>query len=202
MLAKELMTQPVITVRPDVTVKDAIKRLDKHNITAMPVVDERDQLVGIISEADLLHDTVVDDPRAHMRPTEERDEPTSTVVAQVMTLHVVSVHEGTDASDIARLMLETGVKSIPVVEDQMVVGMVSRRDLIRALATTDNRIRDEIAILLSETGLTGWAVTVDDGAVSLFGAGEPRDLRLAVTLARTARGVTSVTVAPAATTEG
>ncbi|HSI92057.1 MAG TPA: CBS domain-containing protein, partial [Jiangellaceae bacterium] len=68
MLAHEIMTSPVVTVEPDLPLKDAIRMLDKHDITAMPVLDDRERLVGIISEADLLRSEIVSDPRAHARP--------------------------------------------------------------------------------------------------------------------------------------
>jgi predicted transcriptional regulator len=59
-----------------------------------------------------------------------------------MTAHVMSVTDAVNALDIARVMLETGVKSVPVVRDHTVIGVVSPSDIIHALATSDERIRD------------------------------------------------------------
>src|SRR5918994_1790442 len=148
MWAHEVMTSPVVTVRPDAPVKEAILLLDRHDITALPVLDEDERLVGVISEADLLRGGVADDPRAHVLPVDRWHEHAGTTVADVMTRRVVTARENTDASDIARIMLDTGVKSLPVVRGHTVVGIVSRRDLIRALATTDEQIRAEIESLL------------------------------------------------------
>lgn len=196
MLVRELMTKRVVTVRPYVAVKDAVRRLERHHITAMPVLGDGHRLVGIVSEVDLLRDAVVDDPRAHARPTESWHETTPLMVEDVMTPHVITVHETTDVAEVARIMLETGIKSIPVVQADRVVGMISRSDVIRALATSDARISEEVTDLLRETGLLGWSVIVDDGDVAVFGEGSPRDRKVVETLARTARGVRSVSVAP------
>jgi len=64
MLAREIMTSPVITVEPDMPIRDAMRVLDRHDITAVPVVDEDERLVGIVSEADLLRGGITPDPRA------------------------------------------------------------------------------------------------------------------------------------------
>ena len=192
MLAREVLTSPVVTVGPDATIKDAMRMLDRHDITSLPVVDDDERLVGLVSEADLLRGEVLEDPRAHARPFAERREPPAATVADVMTRHVVTTHEGGDASDIARLMLDSGVKSIPVVHGQHVIGIVSRRDLIRVLAATDEQIRDEIRSLLAEAGLGGWTASVADGEVELVGQGSPREIRIVEILARTVAGVRGV----------
>lgn len=189
MLAHEIMTSPVITASRELPVKDAIRLLDKHDITAMPIVDERERLIGIISEADLLRGEILRDPRAHARPVDDDDVPPAATVSDVMTVGVLAVHESTDASDIARLMLDTGCKSIPVTRGQRVVGIVSRRDLIRALASDDNRIEASIEGLLAEAGLMGWRAHVHDGQVTLTGEGSSKDARIAAILARTVPGV-------------
>jgi CBS domain-containing protein len=192
MLAHEIMTSPVVTVEPDLPLKDAIRMLDKHDITAMPVIDEQQRLIGIVSEADFLRGEIVPDPRAHARPVADEVPARPDTVGEVMTVGVLAVHESTDASDIARLMLETGVKSIPVTRGRRVVGIVSRRDLIRALASDDSRIEASIDGLLTEAGLEGWRALVTDGEVTLIGEGSGRDARIATILARTVPGVSSV----------
>lgn len=192
MLAREIMTSPPITATPDQTVKEAIRTLDRHEITALPVVDERHRLVGIVSEADLLRGELISDPRAHVGTAVDDSEAAPKTVADVMTTGVLAVHESTDAADIARLMLDTGVKSIPVVHGQRVVGIVSRRDLIRVLAVSDDRIQEEIQRLFAEAGLDGWTATVAEGHVEVAGSGSERDARIAAILARTVAGVSAV----------
>jgi CBS domain-containing protein len=109
-----------------------------------------------------------------------------------MTTRVLSVNEGVEAIDIARMMLETGVKSIPVVRKRTVVGIVSRSDIIHALATNDERIRNEAQTLLVDADIQGWAVAVNDGEVVLTGPDGSHDGRIAEILTRTVTGVTAV----------
>lgn len=162
MIAGELMTREIVTVDPDTTVKEAIQLLNKYGITSMPVVNDEDRLVGVVSEADLLRGEVFDDVApAHIQTADSWQEPTPRTVGDVMTTHVLSVTERVEAIDIARVMLETGVKSVPVVRESKVVGIVSRSDIIHALATSDERIRDEIQALLVDADLPGWNVAVN-----------------------------------------
>jgi CBS-domain-containing membrane protein len=194
MLAREVMTSPVVSIGPEASVKDAVRLLDRHDITALPVIDDRDRLVGIVSEADVLLGEVSPDPRAHVRPVRDLPEAAATV-ADVMTRAVMTVHKGADVADIAQLMLDTGVKSVPVTHGHQVVGIVSRRDLIHALARADDRIQAEIQDLFTEAGLAGWTVWVDDSEVQLAGPGSERDTRIATILARTVPGVGDVHLA-------
>jgi CBS domain-containing protein len=191
--AGELMTRQIVTISPDTTVKEAIQQLNKHGITSMPVVDDENRLVGVVSEADLLREEVFDDVPTHVTP-ESWPEPTPCTVGDVMTTHVLSVSERIEAVDIARVMHETGVKSVPVVRDRKVIGVVSRSDIIHALATNDERIRDETQALLADADLPGWSVAVDDGEVVLTGPDGSHDGRIAEILTRTVTGVTAVRV--------
>jgi CBS domain-containing protein len=191
MLAREIMTSPVVTAEPDLPIKDAARLLDRNDITALPVLDEQQRLVGIVSEADLLHGEIAHDPRGHARPVDDDKERAATV-SDVMTLGVITVNENTDAADIARLMLDTAVKSIPVTHGARVVGIVSRRDLIRVIATRDDWIEDEIRQLFSDAGIKGWDIEVVDGEARIIGAGSPDDARVAAVLARTVAGVARV----------
>jgi CBS domain-containing protein len=194
MYAQEIMTRHIVTIGPMATVKEAIQRLNRYGITSMPVVDDDDRLVGIVSEADLLRGGVLDAGSAHRHAPGSWPEQVPGVVGDVMTAHVLSVTEAVDAVDIARVMLETGVKSVPVVRDNTVVGVVSRSDIIHALATSDERIRDQAKELLGEADLHGWTVAVDDGEVVLTGPDDSADGRIAEILTRTVSGVAAVRV--------
>lgn len=197
MLAREVMTAPAITLAPDDTVKHAITVLDKADVTAAPVVDESGALVGIVSEADLLRGGVEHDPRGHVRAVEPAHEPVPRRVQEVMSTHVHVISEAADAADIADLMLATGVKSLPVVRGREVLGMVSRRDLLRELARDDERIQVEVTSRLSEyAGGASWQVSVDDGIVTIAGASGPEQERVATILARTVAGVVLVETIP------
>lgn len=192
MLAREVMTSPVVTTSPQASVKEAARLLDRHDITAVPVVDDLERLVGIVSEADLLRGRVLQDPRSHTGPIHEQPELRGSTVAHVMTTAVMTAQEGADVAGIAQLMLDTGVKSVPVVRGHHVVGIVSRRDLVRLLAMSDERIQAEIQGLLGQAGLVDWSASVDDGVVDLSGHGSQRETRIAAILARTVAGVSAV----------
>ncbi len=103
----EAMTSPAITVRPDTSCKEAAGLLARHRISALPVVDGRGRLVGIVSEADLLPLEAVPDPRALATPVASRREPLPSRVEEVMTREVVSVDEG---ADLGRLLAAEGLR--------------------------------------------------------------------------------------------
>jgi CBS domain-containing protein len=153
----------------------------RREISAVPVVDG-DQLVGIVSEAD---------PRAHLAPVREPPAQVPRVVAEVMTREVVALPEGADATEAGRLMLELAIKSIPVVREGRVVGIVARRDLLRVLARGDEDIAGELRALLEEElgPPSPYRVAVRDGVVELTGPPDPTTRRLATLLVRGVPGV-------------
>jgi CBS domain-containing protein len=202
MKAKELMTTAVVTVRPDDSVKEAAQRLVRQRITAAPVVDSGGRVVGIVSEADLVGREVLPDPRAQIRPVGDVAPPH--VVRDVMSRNVIAVAPDCDGALVARVLVQSRVKSVPVLDGEQLVGIVSQRDLLRILARSDEEIREDVVRRLDEYtgGAVRWSVTVQDGAVELAGeAGD--DYRIPVLLARTVPGVTEVRVVtrqPAAAT--
>ncbi len=189
----EAMTSPAITVRPGTSCKEAAGLLARHRISALPVVDERGRLVGIVSEADLLPLETTPDPRALATPLVPHPEPLPTRVDEVMTREVMSVDEDTDLGLAARRMLETGVKRLPVLHGDRVVGVISRHDLIKVMARSDADLEASIQRLLADEGmrLAGLRVRVRDGVVELSGQ-DRSTLRLAQILARTVPGVLDV----------
>jgi CBS domain-containing protein len=200
MLVRELCTRDVAAVLDDAALDAAIRLLADRGVSALPVVDRAGRVVGIISEADVLRLQLAADPRAHLQPTA----PGGTArwpdtVREVMTPEPVTAHEGTDVADVARLMADTGWKSVPVVDDRgLLVGMVSRSDVIRVLATSDEEIAHRVRRLLTETGRTEVVVDVARGVVTVAGARTPREERLVDALVSTCRGVRGVVVAASA----
>ncbi|HZD00715.1 MAG TPA: CBS domain-containing protein [Actinomycetes bacterium] len=188
------MTSPVVTVTPDTSVKAAAALLVEHGFTALPVVDAG-TLVGIITEADLVPLESTPDPRSHMAPLQVTGQRVPRAVAEVMTSEVVTVPPDADIAQAAQLMLAHALRSIPVTANGRLVGIVTRRDLLRVLARSDEEIRRDLAALLSEE-LPGEpvGVAVADGTVTLTFAStvETSDRRIAVLLASTVPGVLSV----------
>jgi len=193
MQARQIMTRSVLTVRPGTTIREAATLLLENGITAAPVLDAQDELVGMVSEGDLVIDRFHHDPRSQLRPV--RDEPPGPqTVAEVMTTTVVALSPSADAADLAETMLSADVRSIPIVEGAAVVGIVSRRDLLRTLIRDDAAIREEVLARLDRyrEPADSWGVEVTDGSVLLIGDFDDVDGRAAIALARTVPGVETV----------
>ncbi len=149
MQAREAMSHPVITVRNDATVGLAARLLTGHGFTALPVTDEDGALVGIVSEIDLLRGWTAPDPLAGRsraaRPAREL------TVGEVMTSPVESLTPGADVAHAVRMMDDERIRSLPIVDGFAIVGMLTRRDLLRAALARDDRVlATEISHQLAE----------------------------------------------------
>jgi CBS domain-containing protein len=194
MRAPDFMTSPAVTLSARTTIRDAGVLLLDHGYNAVPVVDDQEQLIGIVSEADLLRGRVGADPRAHLRPLAIDASTPPATVGEVMTEQVCALPATADQGDFAAAMIRNKVKTIPVVVGGRVVGMVSASDLLRTYIRTDDQIARDVTDRLRRYagGASPWSVTVSDGVVTLTGrAAEPHG-RLAVVLAETVPGVTRV----------
>jgi CBS domain-containing protein len=194
MRTRDIMTSPVVTVTPDARLKDVAATLVERGFNAVPVVDERGRLVGIVSEADLLK---VDPPpgngvRFGAPPTRQGLPPR--MAREVMTQAVYTMPENADAAAAARLLLRHGLKSVPVVDGDRVVGIVARRDLLRLVARSDQDIRADLERRLKEevSALQRLGIEVGDGVVTFRGAVGALARELPEVLARTVPGVTEV----------
>ncbi|MFJ5708094.1 CBS domain-containing protein [Streptomyces sp. NPDC093105] len=171
-----LMTDDVVTALAGTPFRETPKLLAEHDISGLPVVDDDDHVVGVVSGGDLL---------ARRAPT----------VRGVMSAPAVTVHAEEAAADTARLMVRRGVERLPVVdEEERLVGIVTRRDLLRVFLRPDpeirRRIREEIladAMALPEDAVD---VHVLDGVVTLVGRLQSRGQ--VVTLLRLAERVEGV----------
>jgi CBS domain-containing protein len=190
---RDVMSTPVVTVPPGMPLKEVARLLVTRGISAVPVVD-RGELVGILSEANLIPLELAPDPRAHLARLPDASQTPSRVASEAMTRDVVALPEDADVADAGRLMLERRIKSIPVVRRRRVIGMVARRDLLEVLARTDEAItRDLETLLAAQLGAPSpYRVTVRDGVVDLTGPPDPVDRQLATLLARGVPGVLEV----------
>jgi CBS domain-containing protein len=199
MLVREVMTQWPITVHPETSTREALRRLDEHTISAMPVVRPDGCIVGVVSEADLVRDAVATDPRGHLDISRDLSRDTASpsrpgTVAEVMNHHPVTVGPHVDVAEAVELMTSTSVKSVPVVDDGLhVLGMLSRRDVVHVLARADERLEREIDELYRAVGMD-WTVDVQDGLVTVDGPVGDKARALAETLAATVPGVSGVRV--------
>jgi len=148
MKAADVMVKDVITVKPDSSVDEAIKLLIEHDFSALPVVDDTGHVVGVISESDLMRRPEIGTEK-HRQWWMEAITPAATLahefakahgqrVHEVMSKHVVSASEDTPLGEIATLLERKRIKRIPILRDGKLAGMVSRSNLIQALASSRN----------------------------------------------------------------
>jgi CBS-domain-containing membrane protein len=191
MRAADVMSRPVVTVRADDSVEQATAVLTSHNITSAPVVDSAGDLVGMLSEGDLLRGRVTAEGAVPPVPVEPRP----VTVADVMSTTVVVMSTDADLADVAEAMLYNDVRSVPVVEDDaQLAGIVSRRDILRAAVRTDDIIQMDVQHRLDDyAGERQWTVTVSGGVARVVGRyADSVDERIVAVLARTVPGVSEV----------
>src|SRR5246127_2770528 len=146
MLAMDVMTSEVITVEEDASVPSVAKLMAERGISSVPVIDKDKRVVGMVSEGDLLHRAETGTERRRswwlemMSSTNqlagEYIKSHSGKVKDIMTRNVLSVTEETPVADIAVLLETNRIKRVPVLRDGKLVGIVSRANLVRALAMT------------------------------------------------------------------
>jgi CBS-domain-containing membrane protein len=195
----EIMSSPVITASPSTPVKDAARLLVEHGISAMPVLDAKGALVGIVSEADLIPMQARPDARTQATPQRPSAGRSPRTVSQVMTHEVLTLGAGTEVSQAARSLLEAGVKRMPVVRGRRVIGIVSRRDLVRVIARRDDSMRLEILKRIRELGLvtSDEDVKVELGVAMLGLTGDDRVRNLVESVVLAVPGVLEVRFTPA-----
>lgn len=216
MKARDVMVSPVITVDENETVRDVARLLVEKRISAVPVVDSAGKVVGIVTEADLMHRTETGTERPYSwwlslflgdrTIAADYVKSHATTVKDVMTRDVKTADPDTPLFEIADLFGENHIKRVPIVSKAgNIVGIVSRANIIQAIASArpkleislpDAMIRER---LLDELKKQSWAhvhklnVTVANGVVDLWGFVESEKERQAVTVAAEAiPGVTAV----------
>ncbi|GAA2771111.1 CBS domain-containing protein [Streptomyces showdoensis] len=181
------MTREVVSVRGDAPFKELTRVLTRHRVTAVPVVDGADRVIGVVSEGDLLRKAadraVVPGDRPPVPGLEawERAKAEGTRAEELMSAPAVCARPEWTVVEAARLMEVQGVRRLVVVDaDDRLLGLVSRRDLLAVFLREDEDIRREIVdeVLGSTLRLAAGALTVEvrDGRVELAGRLPLRDL--------------------------
>ena len=215
MQAGAFMTAQVIAVRPEAPLEQAVRLMVENRISGLPVLDAAGRAVGVLTEGDLLRraETGTQGPHASwfdtlFRPGHLADDYVRTHgrrVAEVMTPDPLTVTETTELEDVAHLMRTKRVKRLPVTRAGVVVGIISRADLVKLLAqkldqagvtADDASIRTAIDAELKRQSwapLRSISVSVADGAVALDGVVFDERQRQAIAVAaENAAGVKSV----------
>jgi len=184
---KDVMTAEVAYARRDTPYKELVRLLAERRVSALPVVDEQRQVVGIVSEADLL--VRQQHPANHFqryflerkRERLEHAKAHGTTAARLMTYPAVTVGPQASVAEAARLLRKHLVKQLPVVDpDGRLVGIVSRADVLKVFLRPDEELRQEILeeVIFSELlmGPSRFQVDVHHGVVTLQGRCERRNL--------------------------
>lgn len=215
MQAIDIMTPKVVSVGPDAEVREIAQLLLNHRISAVPVVDEAHQVIGIVSEGDLMRR--VKDESGHRdswwlslfsggKDAGDYVKSHGRKAHEVMTPNPMTVEENTPLHTIARILEKHHIKRVPVLRDGKLVGIVSRANLLQGIAnaavaptqspTDDRQIREAILKEVeNNTGVQveGISVIVDGGAVEVWGLVESLEQKQAVTVAaENVPGVTQV----------
>ena len=208
------MTKPVVTATPDLPVLDVVELMLKHHISALPVVSSDGTLVGLISEGDLIRRSEIGARDysswwlaaigGKVRLAEEFVKTHGMQAAEIMTRDVVTIPETSPVGQIAELLEKHRIKRVPVVSDGKVVGIVSRANLLQALAAQqkqlqaepspgDRALRDRVLQAIEGqpwSDLSHLNVVVTDGVVHYWGKVSSEEVRSALKVA--ARGVPGV----------
>ncbi|MGW2717720.1 CBS domain-containing protein [Streptomyces sp. NPDC001492] len=199
----DLMTRSVVRARRDMPFKEIIKLLADNDITAVPVVDEWDHPIGVVSEADLLRKTSTQADTSGRMPIPhpeawERAKAEGVSAEELMSAPAVCAHPEWTVVEAARRMAAHNVKRLPVVDEaDRLLGIVSRGDLLRIFLRRDDAVHDEITrdVLHGTLGLAPSEVTVQvrQGQVTLGGSVEAKSLIPVIErLCRSVDGVVSV----------
>jgi CBS domain-containing protein len=176
---KNVMTTSVVAVREDANFKEMITVLRSRRVSAFPVLDRADKVIGVVSEADLLlKEAAPDFPKGLVRLSwrlTERSKAAGVTAADVMTRPAVTISEDAPVAEAARLMQSRRVKRLPVVDDTgRLRGIVSRADVLSVFERPDEEIWDDVVkdVVIGEFRLDAemFVVTVRSGVVTVTGS--------------------------------
>jgi CBS domain-containing protein len=215
MRAHQIMTRPVVTVKPDTSIVEAASIMLQRHVSGLPVVDAGDKLVGIVSEGDFIRRSELGTGRKRGRWLRFILGPGKSAadfvhehgrkVSEVMTNSPLTITEDASLAEIVDLMEKNHVKRLPVIRGDRVVGIVSRANLLQAVATLarqvpdptadDDHIRNRVIDILEKNDWCpfGLSVIVKDGIVHLSGViTEEQSRQAAVVAAENVSGVKKV----------
>ena len=203
MKVADVMTNEVVTVPPGASLKEAARLLIEHRISGLPVVDNQNHVLGVVSEADVLPKELggvpLHRPLAWLSGQLEVDRSKfeAHLVGEAMTSPALTIEPNRPVGVAAKLMVERGINRLPVVEDGELIGIVTRADLVRAFVRSDGEIAQEIRndVVAGDVWLEKRSVQVEveDGEVTLAGTLDNRaDATVLEALVRRVPGVMGV----------
>jgi CBS domain-containing protein len=205
---KDVMSRPALTVHPETPLKDVARLLVEQRISGLPVTDDQGRVVGVISEADLLQKEQGAANISHrhfawlLGETEETRSQlaklAATTAGDAMTAPAVTIGGDRPLTEAAALMTSRKVNRLPVVDGDVLVGVVSRADLIRAYVRSDDElgavIRDEVLHDTMWLNPRLFDVSVANGVVRIGGSvGRRSTAEVIARIAALVPGVVAVT---------
>lgn len=203
MRVSDLMTREVVTVTPETPLKDAAALLAQRGISGLPVVNAQGEVVGVLSEADVVAKASGEERRRGLlgwlleADLGLEDKLRARTVGDAMSAPAITIEASRPVHEAAALMVRESVNRLPVLDQGRLVGIVTRADIVRAFTRTDEEIEAEIRDELLrrtfwlEPGLV--RVSVQDGAVTLEGTVESEaDAELLPVFVARVPGVVSV----------
>jgi CBS domain-containing protein len=184
MRVAQIMSTDVVSARPDTPLKDIARTLAARSISAVPVLDAQGRPVGIVSERDLLPPGHEDPAPRGLRARRRRKpsgRPPAHVAADVMSSPAITIEPFWSIPRAAAMMRDRGVKRLLVTRQEQVIGIVSRGDIVRAVARDDSEVQREVRDLIAfHQGLWSDTLPVDvsvvDGETTLRGTVERRSM--------------------------
>jgi CBS domain-containing protein len=216
MKASDIMVRRVLTTHPQTSVSQVAKQLVDNDISALPVVDDAGNVVGVISEADLMHRKELGSEKTRawwieaMTPgatlADEFAQSHGKRVEELMSTRVISATPDASLGEIASLLEKHRIKRVPIMKDGKIVGIVSRSNLVQALASAksngvtaadkDHTIRADIVAKLGEQQWTDFGdrnIVVVNGVACVWGlVGSPSERKALIALVEGVPGVTDV----------
>ncbi|NUP50402.1 MAG: CBS domain-containing protein [Catenulispora sp.] len=173
---RDAMSTPVLAVAPEASIEDVAHVLTEHNIGAVPVVDAARHVLGVIAESDVVL----------------RADAVTSAAGQVMTTPVIAVEADAPLAEARRALADHGIGRLPVLDRRRrLIGIISRRDVLRALLPADSAIRRDVVGTVAGADVELVAVTVSHGRVWL--RGRVGDLAVVPVLEESLRRITGVT---------
>ncbi|RAG87267.1 hypothetical protein DN069_01660 [Streptacidiphilus pinicola] len=175
----EIMSTQVVTATSRTPFKELALLMDEHRISALPVLDARGRVIGVVSEADLLLKEAGRQQKLGMRAAlldpDQAARLAALVADDLMTAPAVTVPPEETVAGAARIMLERRVKRLPVVDEEgELIGIVSRADVLKVFLAEDAALADEVRAALARTlgaeVAAGLTVTLAQGVVTVGGA--------------------------------
>ncbi|HEY5857166.1 MAG TPA: CBS domain-containing protein [Aldersonia sp.] len=182
MLVRDVFTSPVVAVRPATTMREAVTVLTENRFAMVPVVDDDGIVIGVLSESDAL--------RAASRDPQ-------VTVATAMTAPAMVAGLDDEVGVVAERMLDERLRSMPVIDGDVLIGIVSRQDLLRTMVRRDDVLAARVRFLLDDYAghRRHWNVAVDSGAAAIAGSfADDAEQRIIGALALSVPGVHRVDI--------